>query len=186
MKSIRVAVLMFLGFGGTCLAHVDTRIILQSDGRLEGLPAEFGPASMKVEFAKPDSDVNAIESVTLTLGDSTVRLPPCLVGHVHTRSMGDIEVSASWYHVERRVPYYLNIRFLDSDSGGPRLERPAHSFLFDLRTAKVMRMEVVVVREGGKSRQILPVDMNALCWAEELEGITAELWRGIAASQEPE
>jgi hypothetical protein len=49
-----------------------------------------------------------------------------------------------------------------------------------------MRMEEVVVREGGKRRQILPVDMSVLCWAGELDGITAELWRRNAASEEPE
>jgi hypothetical protein len=186
MKAVRVAVLAFFGFSRICLGHVDARILLHGDGRLEGLPAEFGPASMKVEFAKRGSDVNAIESVTLTLGSSTVRLPPCLVGHVYTTKLDDIVVSASWYHMETRVPHYLMVRFLDPGHQGPKLERSGYSFLFDLRSAKVMRMEVVIVREGGKSRQAVPVDMNALCGAEELEGVTAELWREKARPKESE
>jgi hypothetical protein len=50
-----------------------------------------------------------------------------------------------------------------------RCENPGFSLLFNLRTSKLMQMEVIIVRDNGKSIQYVPVDFASRCNSGELK-----------------
>ena len=147
--------------------------MVNADGSLEGLPSEYGPAYLHVEFALEERSALPIaSSITLNLGRNRVSFPGCLTGLLQIRSMSQIRASASWYHDEWLLPYYLKFYFVDPGYDESRWppDQGYYSLLFNLRTGKLMQMEVRIVRDGGKFSQFVPVDLAQLCKGELLKG----------------
>jgi hypothetical protein len=154
-------------------AHRDTALKVNPDGTLDGLPAEYTPASLHVTFSEgSESGGQRILSVTLMIGGNTVVIPGCVTGLLMTRSMKDVEIVASWYHDTPSLPPYLDITFYDP--GHERApSRSGFRLLFNLSTARLLKMEVMVPR-GNDSSQDIPVDVSAQCPAAQLE----KFWKG--------
>lgn len=175
MKAAHPVVIAFILLSGTCFAHQDRVITLQSDGALDGLPAEFQPASLHVAFSPIPA--GAVEAIELDLGKNRIRLPLCVTGILLTERVDEIKVSASWYHDESIVPYYLAVTFFDPgyDQGIPF--NPGYSLMFNLRTGKLMSMDVLIVRDQGWALQNLPIHVESQCRHEDvsqfLDGPTA-------------
>ena len=169
---------IFIGFvliSGVCSAHSDRSITVKADGSLEGLPAEYGPAYLHVEFAiQETSGVPIASSITLNLGKNRVSFPGCLTGLLQIRSMSQIVATASWYHDEGLLPYYLKFYFVDPGYDESRWppNQGYYSLLFNLRTGKLMEIEVNIVRDSGRSMQSVPVDLAQLCKGEALKGFS--------------
>jgi hypothetical protein len=134
--------------GGASHAHSDRVLAMHGSGQLSGLPEEFGPAELRVAFAS-DGGGPKITSMQLRLGKARTLIPPCVCGILQSSSYADIRVKGSWYHEESRW-------------------KPGFSMLFNLRTAKLIRMEIQVLRENGNAVQFVPVDVRGLCPEEEV------------------
>jgi hypothetical protein len=80
---------IFIGFflvSGVCSAHQDSSIRVKADKSLEGLPSEYGPANLHVEFALEERSALPIaSSIILNLGKNRVSFPGCLTGLLQTR-----------------------------------------------------------------------------------------------------
>ncbi len=174
MKAITAIVIGCLLLAETCFAHKDYIIAVNEDGTLEGIPSEYGPAAMHVEFAPQNSGSAPITSITLDLGKNRVRIPICVTGLLRTQRMGEIKATASWYHDETLIPYYLNIDFFDPGYNKLRWPNPGYSLLFDLHTGKLMEMDVHILRDSGRSVQQVPVDIRKRCKPEELRGFASD------------
>ena len=88
--------------------------------------------------------------------------------------MSEIKVSASWYHSEKILPYYLKVDFFDPGYDESRWANSAFSLLFNLRSGKLMQMEVIIVRDNGRSIQNVPVDITVRCSSKELRGFASD------------
>ncbi len=159
----------------TCFAHQDTVLKLNSDGRLDGLPAEYSPASLRVVFSQSSEIGEAsISRLELKIGGKTVVVPGCVTGLALTRSMKDVRVVASWYHDTKssHLPPYLSVTLADPGYEDPRdrpgyLLRPGYTLRFNLSTAKLFEMELFIDRGGYF--QGVPVDFRERCFASNLE-----------------
>jgi hypothetical protein len=171
MRAFSAILIGFVLVSGVCSAHEDSGITVKVDGSLEGLPSEYGPANLHVEFTLEERRALPIaSSIILNLGKNRVRFPGCLTGLLQIRSMSQIRATASWYHDEGLLPYYLKFYFVDSDYDESRWppDQGYYSLLFNLRTGKLMEMEVMIVRDAGRS-QYVPVDLAQLCRGEVLK-----------------
>lgn len=152
----------------TCFAHIDRVITRRADGTLDGLPSEFQPARLHVAFSTPTARGAPIEAIELDLGENRIRLPPCVTGMLLTERVDEIGVSASWYHDDSIMPYYLVVTLRDPgyDPGTPF--NAGYSLMFNLLTGKLMSMDVLIVRDQGRSLQNLPIDIEGRCRYEDV------------------
>jgi hypothetical protein len=155
--------------GSTCFAHRDAVLPLHADGSITGLPRPYGPGRLDVMFS-PDRHGRRIDSFALQLGKVNTRVPACAAGLLNTQSHGDIRITASWYHDESLLPYYLSIDFFDTGRDQGSSMNPGFSFLFNLRTGKLIQLMANVVLEPGRTMQSIPVDLQKRCSASDLAG----------------
>ncbi|MEW6667361.1 MAG: hypothetical protein AB1512_19325 [Thermodesulfobacteriota bacterium] len=174
MKAITAIAVIWMLFSGTCFAHEDRIITVKDDGSLMGIPSAYGPAILHVEFAPPELGSAPITSITLHLGNNHVRIPICVTGLLRSQNLSEIRASASWYHDEKIVPYYLHLVFYDPGYDKSRWANSGFSLTFNLHTGKLMKMQVIIVRDNGKSMQSVPVDIAARCNSEELRGLVSD------------
>lgn len=153
---------------GECFAHRDIRVTVEDDGTLVRIPPDYGAAALHVAFAS-SADGPRIATVVLDLGRNHTRLPACITSLLKTRAMSDVRASASWYHDESIVPYYLSLEFFDPGYDASAWANAGYSLLFDLHTGKLLWMRALIVRDGGKSAQDKSEDLAARCPPAELE-----------------
>jgi hypothetical protein len=147
---------------GVCHAHQDRIVEVNADGTLIGIPEEFGPGKLTVAFSRQATGPKIL-SVDVTLRGRTTHMPLCATGVIGSTRPEHIVASASWYHDEQFVPYYLSIKFVDPDFDKTSLFRPGFSMLFNLRTARLIEMTAWVDRDRGKALQRLPLDLESMC-----------------------
>jgi hypothetical protein len=169
-------VLSTLLVSGACYGHQDRIVDINSDGTLSAIPPSFGSARLRVAFAQTKNGEPPVSSVELTLGAQRVSLPVCVTGLLHTDRIQDVHASASWYHDEKLLPYYLSLKFFDPGYDQRASFNPGYALLFNLRTARLMQMEVHVVHNKGQTMQSVPVDLEARCSPQELERFR-DAWR---------
>ena len=168
--------LSLLLFSSACFAHQDRIIDIKSDGTLSSIPPTYGPAALRVTFSQGKNGEPPVSSVDLILGAQKISLPICVTGLLHTARLQHVKASASWYHEEKSLPYYLSVTFFDPGYRPKSGFNSGYSLLFNLRTARLMQMEVLIVRDKGKTMQSVPVDLGARCSVKELEGFK-DAWR---------
>src|SRR5262249_16210920 len=178
MRAFSAIVIGFVLVSGVCSAHHDPIIMLKADATLDGLPSEYGLANLYVEWGALRAGGAAIKSITLNIRNHRVRFPGCLTGLFTTSTMSEIGATASWYHDESLLPYYLNLYFFDPGyDEESRLASqgysPGFSLLLNLRTGKLMRVEVNTVFNSGRSMQHVPVDLAKLCDGETIKGFSS-------------
>lgn len=142
--------------------HEDRLLRVASDGTIVGLPAQFSPATLRVVYALIDGE-RRVTTLALAIRDRRVELPLCVVGLLNTDDERDMRLSASWDHDEEIVPYYLQLRFFDPGFDSKRAANSGFALLFNLRTAKLIEMDVDVVHDRGERAQTIPVDLRARC-----------------------
>jgi hypothetical protein len=149
MKIGRSFLLMLVLLAGPAYGHQDRILALEKDGSIADIPPSFGKATLVV-----DGLGTAAVTVTLSIGSHTTTLPACMTRLIRTTGRGDIKLSGSWYHDETRLPYYLNVTFLDPGSSAARAYNSSQSFLFNLHNARLMRQERFDADRSGEGGQI--------------------------------
>jgi hypothetical protein len=163
MKGICAIIIVFVLPIGICFAHRDSLVSINENGSLEGIPEEFGPASLHVEFSSQKKDSSPVISITLNLGKNSINLPRCLTSMLRTKSLSHIRASASWYHNETiSLPYYLTLLFCDPDN------KKDYELDFNLHNAKLMRINRKSSVKNGTKYQT--VDLSK-CKSEELKSL---------------
>ena len=168
MNMLRALAVSTLVLWGVCYADQDRVVRIRTDGTLSEIPAQFGPSMLRVRFSK--SSERPISSLELTLGTQTNRLPTCVTRFLPAVRLEDIGASGSWNHDETRLPYYVTVRFFDSGYDGKSSDRPGYALHFNLRTARLIKMQVIVVSNRGKDVwvHLVPVDLALICSPSEL------------------
>lgn len=167
--------LLALLLSGPCFAHEDRVLALEKDGSLTGLPSEYGPASLRLAF-RSNGSARQIAEGGITIRGRSSTLPGCVLAAIRSKSADDIYVSASWYHDERTLPYYISVLFLDSRPRDDSNELGSFtSVVCDLRTARPIEIERDVASWipifGSRSRRPIPLDR---CTATEMRMLQLE------------
>ena len=150
-----------------CFGHQDTPLKVQADGRIDGLPPEYSPASLRIAFSQNNEpDWPPVSSLTLTVRGKSVVVPGCATRLIHTRSVKDIRVVASWYHDISIAPPYIEVAFFDPGHED-LFTRPGYRLTFNLSTAKLFGMDLTFLR-GNNDIYDAPVDVSRLCPAADV------------------
>jgi hypothetical protein len=182
MQRLQAFFLVLLLASSACFAHKDRIVDIESDGTLSAIPEAFGPAALRITFSEANSGRPPVSSVELTLGARKTSLPACVTALLQTARPEDVRAMGSWYHDEKSLPYYLSVQFFDPGYRRQSDYHSGYSLLFNLRTARLMRMEVLIARNSGKALQSVPVDLAARCSPQELERFQ-DAWRPQAAAE---
>ena len=113
----------FLVFSSSVWAHQDTIIRVQKDGSLRGLPAQYQPASVD------------ISRLTVRVGPNRFVLPACVTKHFPDLESAKVEVTASWYHSRKVMPYYIHLKIRPREGAGRA------KILLDLETLEFVELE---------------------------------------------
>lgn len=143
-------------------AHADRSIPIGDDGHLYELPAEFGEGRLGVTFY-PHHGKPAIGGVMLAVGKNQTELPGCLTRLLKTTAMADIQASASWNHDEASSPYYLKVAFPQPGVSAGTAFQNGYVLLFNLRSARLIRMTRAVTTARGKVVQYYQIDLSRPC-----------------------
>jgi hypothetical protein len=170
-------IICFVLISESCFASKDRIITLKEDGQLEGLPLEYNPAILHIQFTSQNEDSASISSISLDLGTNHIIIPICVTGLLNSKRMNEIRLSASWTHDENLFPYSLNVRFFDPGYKSNRSVNNGFMLMFNLHTAKLIRMEVMIVHDGGQSMQSIPVDILDRCAPEERKAFLDDFGR---------
>lgn len=103
MKTYLV-LLSFLFLGHTTTFHQDRILKIDKKGNIVGLPKQFTPAKFDLATKK------------LRIKDKEVLFPKCLSYYFEQHRNPKLNLSASWYHEKRVLPYYLNFQIDEKDS----------------------------------------------------------------------
>ena len=151
-----------------CSAHQDMVIEIRKDGTFVGLPKEFTPASIEIEFSNSLTD-QPIRSLAITLSGNKVKIPAILLKMMNCQSIDAVVASASWYHDEKLLPYYMQIEFLEPGFDKLRPDNPGIVMLLNLRTGMVMEIRRIVITKPGQSWEGRLIDIEKLCSPRELK-----------------
>jgi hypothetical protein len=147
-------------------AHRDMWIPIENDGALGRLPPQYQPAKLEIRFDRGEGE-KGVSFVRLTIAKRDVTLPICVSYILRSESLSEIRAKGSWYHENGSLPPYLELEFFDPGYNADSWPNGGYSLLFNLNTAQLIRMDVNIVREKGKSVQAVPVDIRQLCSAKE-------------------
>lgn len=121
-------------------AHQDRFLFVTPSGNIRGLPPEYMPAKLLVEFSRQSEDPAPVSSVVVVLAGAKTVLPECFTTQLPSRRRSDVVLGGSWYHDESIVPYYLWVDFFEP-SDNERWAHPApFRVLFNLRTGDVLEV----------------------------------------------
>jgi hypothetical protein len=115
------------------LAHEGRILQLQPNGAVAGIPSPYRALRLKIEEIGTRN-----LKVVLTVGNHSTTLLPCAANLIRSANMSDVQISGSWYHDERTLPYYINLKFMDAQSPSDRFGRSSLDFLFNLRTGELI------------------------------------------------
>ena len=156
----------------SAFAHRDRILPIAQDGTLADIPAEFGPANLKIDFSAPMNESNTITSMALKLGERRIELPVCVTGFLRSQSIDEVRAVGSWYHDESLIPYYLSLTFFDPGYSVKKWANPGVILLLNLRTGKIIKMQFQIVQDEGRTIQFLAVDLKSRCTPAVLAAIT--------------
>lgn len=148
IRSIALAIAL-LGIAPAAEAHEDRILSLRADGSIPEIPATFGAVSFRARFGPP------VEVVFRVDGRTTV-VPACITRLIPSQSLRDIDLSGSWYHDERILPFYVAADFLPPDRNEDAGK--AVSVIFNLHDASIVQVwapEPGVSPEEGRRRYSL-------------------------------
>ncbi|WP_419904929.1 hypothetical protein [Kiloniella sp.] len=141
-KLLLIALFTLISF--RALAHVDTRIKINKNGELVGLPKQYQPA-------KIDRDKGAI-----SLGKNEFLMPDCIRQYFQSPENSELEISGSWYHEFDILPPYINLNILPND------KNYEYSFLFNLNNLTIIEV-LIITRPDDRSFYRHTVKFKDLC-----------------------
>jgi hypothetical protein len=136
---------------GNAIAHQDSVLSIAKNGNLAELPAQFQPASLNITFAKASDATVPVTSVVLKLGRKEIVLPACVTRLLASRNLGQVSVSASWYHDLAVLPPYLSLLFYEPGYAKETWANSGIAMMFDLRSGKILSIRRQLVADGGNS-----------------------------------
>ena len=136
-------------------SHQDRLIQLAPDGRLQGLPPEHEPASLRLPAR------SGKQRVVLQLRDSRLEFPDCLSVLFAKASRPHMVLSASWYHDPKLMPYYLSIT-LPTSAPNPNDFYDGWSILVDITKLQVLKVKAVFTI-GDAAQREQEIDVKTFC-----------------------
>jgi hypothetical protein len=149
--------LLLAALTSAAYAHQDQLLEVQPDGSLPEIPEEFGAVYFRV------SELDAEPVIEFTTGDHRNFLPPCITQHIKTKTPREISLSASWYHSESVLPYYVSAVFYDPGYDPRRSYNSSLNILFNLRTAQVIQIQRFVAKHADDGGQYQDVVLSEGC-----------------------
>lgn len=109
--------------------HVDTQIGLH-DGQLVGLPEQYQPAHFDQA------------SYTLSVGQTRIVFPECIVKYFKEIENHEMDITASWYHENSRLPEYIGFEISSA------AYQYKYNLLFDLNTLEPLWFQIWTLDNG--------------------------------------
>lgn len=142
MKTLLIF-LSFLFLSNPYTIHQDKILRIDKKGNIVGLPKQFAPAKFDLATKK------------LRIKDREVLFPKCLSSYFEQHRNPKLNLSASWYHEKRILPYYLNFEINDKNS------YYGYTILINLETLELIYMNKSII-EGNKIHNP-KVDLEEQC-----------------------
>lgn len=175
MRSISPPAVFLVLASCACYAHQDSVIEIKNDGTLVGLPSQFLPSILKIQFNSKENTKHPIESVSLTIGNRILILPKKVVSLLRSKNLSSVSVTSSWYHEPSLLPPYLIIEFQDSNFLKDQKGISGYRMMFNLNTCKLISLASIFVIEPDSSWQHRPMDLSTLFTPSELAQIYAPI-----------
>lgn len=131
--------------------HQDTRLQIDSNGNIIGLPKEFNPA--KFDWNKKK----------LRIKNREVIFPKCMNYYFAQNKNTKPNLSASWYHSKDIMPYYLNFDISDGSVNY------GYTVLIDLETLELIDINKSITK--GNTTYNPKVELEKKCLTEYKKGI---------------
>ena len=150
MKTLFILI-SFLFLTNEDVIHQDTRLQIDNNGNIIGLPKQFNPA--KFDWNKKKLRINNKEII----------FPKCMNYYFEQNKNNKLNLSASWYHSKDIMPYYLN--FDISDKSG----NYGYTILIDLETLELIYINKSITE--GNTTYNPKVELGKKCLTEYKKGI---------------
>ena len=115
------------------MAHEDTPILLKENGKLVGLPDQYGNAHFDTS------------TFSLTIGNKKILIPDCIKDHFKHYSDYTISFASSWYHDTAMLPPYIHLDIVTKE------EPYGYKIFFDLSTLKIYEIWNPIVTIDNKT-----------------------------------
>jgi hypothetical protein len=141
----------------------DALLKIRPDGLIEGLPEEYGPVYLRVEYHRSFPWLHRDITVELAFGQLHRTLPACLARLFLLPERESMTASGSWNHVTDLRPPYLTIEL-------PQESKPTgflrgYSITFDLISGAVAYIWENRPLDGVQ--YVEPIELRSLCTPEE-------------------
>ncbi|MDH5629629.1 MAG: hypothetical protein OEY96_05685 [Gammaproteobacteria bacterium] len=147
---MRLAILTFFLFSMRVYAHQDVALEMDMNGNLKGFPNQYLPAKLD------------LISYSLRIGKNKIELPECVVRFFNHAESNTLTVSSSWYHDEKRIPYYVLIKIQ------PKGKDYLFRLLFNLKTLLPMKFEISTPYgkpgPGSRASYTHELKIQDYCW----------------------
>lgn len=168
LMSWRQATLLLVSFMfcSQAWAHQDRIFPIAKDGKIGGIAAKFGAASLVLRPAKGQQKAAA----TFKLGKKTVHVPPCIAGLFALRANQKMRAHGSWWHSGSSLPPYLVID-LPQRASPASASHSGHTVMFNLNTGALIEVHKQTCK--GNSCTDTKLDLAAMCSKQELKALRA-------------
>ncbi|MCR9093308.1 MAG: hypothetical protein NXI30_03740 [bacterium] len=158
---LAASVVVVVAFAFVALAHEESLVSLADDGRLSGLPEEYGSAFLRVDRRESEWKVE------VELGGRRTQLPRCLVEFFENSSK-PLEIGASWYHDSEYLPPYLSIGL--AQKPGRADQAVWLDIAFALDDARLVAFDLSA-SYPERSGQLAHMDPARVCTPDELRSL---------------
>lgn len=121
MKTL-IVLISFIFLTNTDVIHQDTRLQIDNNGNIIGLPQQFYPAKFDRKKKK------------LRINNREVTFPECINYYFERNKKAKLKLSASWYHSKEIMPYYLNFNISDESA------EYGYTILIDVETLELIHV----------------------------------------------
>ena len=128
-------------------------------GNIHGLPPQYSPASATISYGRGMSGERIALSFSLSVGESHVNLPSCLLNALTLDESQEVRFAASWYHDVSVSPPYIMASFLRDD---PNQAITAHFVVFALDDLDVLEVHRFKRMESG-ARKLESFSLSSYC-----------------------
>ncbi|KQV47789.1 MULTISPECIES: hypothetical protein [unclassified Duganella] len=145
MRAVSLAAFAVCLVAGSAHAHVDTILTLRPDGSMPELPAQYANARLQIGWPV------ARKGVTLRVNGRAVSVPLCALAGVKSRSLAQVDLSGSWYHLPRDgLPHYLMVGFRGPHQPKGGLKQEGVMLMFDLTGPAILHAPSCASAAGRK------------------------------------
>lgn len=131
--------------------HQDTSLDIDKNGKIIGLPKEYGDTIFK------------IDKQYLKIQDKEIFIPDCLMWYFNVDNNHELKLSASWYHSKELMPYYLKFQIL------PKISDFGYQILIDLESLELIEVEKVITNKN--STVFEEIKLNDKCYSSYANNI---------------